>query len=195
MAIIAVCGSLRKESNTNKLVKKVADASGFDYELINLSGMEIKPCTGCGECIMNEGTCIINDDMNPLCDKLMKADALIIGSPTYYMDISGAIKCFIDRSMPIFYRGVGPDYSPDLPVLGKRPLAGKPAVTVTTVAGSGHERTKETLKIFVDGINKMQLAAEIAEAIGMNDVDDMPEVMKRAEEAGQKLGKMLKHTC
>lgn len=195
MAIIAVRGSLRKESNTNKLVKKVADASGFDYELINLSGMEIKPCTGCGECIMNEGTCIINDDMNPLCDKLMKADALIIGSPTYYMDISGAIKCFIDRSMPIFYRGVGPDYSPDLPVLGKRPLAGKPAVTVTTVAGSGHERTKETLKIFVDGINKMQLAAEIAEAIGMNDVDDMPEVMKRAEEAGQKLGKMLKHTC
>jgi len=195
MAIVAVCGSLRDESNTNKLVKKVADASGFDYELINLSGMEIKPCTGCGECIMNEGTCIINDDMNPLCDKLMKADALIIGSPTYYMDISGAIKCFIDRSMPIFYRGVGPDYSPDLPVLGKRPLAGKPAVTVTTVAGSGHERTKETLKIFVDGINKMQLAAEIAEAIGMNDVDDMPEVMKRAEEAGQKLGKMLKHTC
>jgi multimeric flavodoxin WrbA len=195
MAIVAVCGSLRDESNTNKLVKKVAEASGFDYELINLSGMEIKPCTGCGACIMNEGTCIINDDMNPLCDKLMKADALIIGSPTYYMDVSGAIKCFIDRSMPIFYRGVGPDYSPDLPVLGKRPLAGKPAVTVTTVAGSGHERTKETLKIFVDGINKMQLAAEIAEAIGMNNVDDMPEVMKRAEEAGQKLGKMLKHTC
>lgn len=195
MAIIAVCGSLRKESNTNKLVKKVAEASGYDFEVIDLAGMEIKPCTGCGECIMNEGTCIINDDMNPLCDKLMKADALIIGSPTYYMDISGAIKCFIDRSMPIFYRGVGPDYSPDLPVLGKRPLAGKPAVTVTTVAGSGHERTKETLKIFVDGINKMQLAAEIAEAIGMNDVDDMPEVMKRAGEAGQKLGKMLKHTC
>jgi len=195
MAIIAVCGSLRKESNTNKLVKKVAEASGYDFEVIDLAGMDIKPCTGCGECIMNEGTCIINDDMNPLCDKLMKADALIIGSPTYYMDISGAIKCFIDRSMPIFYRGVGPDYSPDLPVLGKRPLAGKPAVTVTTVAGSGHERTKETLKIFVDGINKMQLAAEIAEAIGMDDVDDMPEVMKRAGEAGKKLGKMLKHTC
>jgi len=195
MAIIAVCGSLRKESNTNRLVKKVAEASGYDFEVIELAGMDIKPCTGCGECIMNEGTCIINDHMNPLCDKLMKADALIIGSPTYYMDISGAIKCFIDRSMPIFYRGVGPDYSPDLPVLGKRPLAGKPAVTVTTVAGSGHERTKETLKIFVDGINKMQLAAEIAEAIGMDDVDDMPEVMKRAGEAGKKLGKMLKHTC
>jgi multimeric flavodoxin WrbA len=192
MAIVAVCGSLRKESNTNKLVKKVAEASGYDYELIALTGMDIKPCTGCGECIMNEGSCIINDGMQPIYDKLMKADGLIIGSPTYYMDISGAIKCFIDRSMPIFYRGVGPDYSPDLPVLGKRPLAGKPAVTVTTVAGSGHERTRETLKIFVDDINKMTLVAEVAEAIGMNDVDDMPEVIKRAEEAGKKLGKVFK---
>jgi multimeric flavodoxin WrbA len=192
MAIVAVCGSLRKESNTNKLVKKVAEASGYDYELINLAAMDIKPCTGCGECIMNEGSCVINDGMQPIYDKLMKADGLIIGSPTYYMDISGAIKCFIDRSMSIFYRGVGPDYSPDLPVLGKRPLAGKPAVTVTTVAGSGHERTRETLKIFVDDINKMTLVAEVAEAIGMNDVDDMPEVIKRAEEAGKRLGKVFK---
>jgi len=192
MKIVAVCGSLRKESNTNKLVKKVAESSGCDYELINLAGLDIKPCTGCGECIMNEGICVIDDGMQPIYNRLMKADALIIGSPTYYMDISGAIKCFIDRSMPIFYRGVGPEYSPDLPVLGKRPLAGKPAVTVTTVAGAGHERTKETLKIFVDDINKMKIYAEIAEAVGMNDVDDMPEVMKRAEEAGRKLGKSLK---
>jgi len=194
MAIVAVCGSLRKESNTNKLVKKVAEASGYDYEIIDLAGMDIKPCTGCGECIMNEESCVIQDGMQPVYDKLMKADGLIIGSPTYYMDISGAIKCFIDRSMPIFYRGVGPDYSPDLPVLGKRPLAGKPAVTVTTVAGAGHERTKETLKLFVDDINKMSLVAEIAEAIGMNDVDDMPEVMKRAEEAVKKLGKVFKRS-
>jgi multimeric flavodoxin WrbA len=195
MAIIAVCGSLRKESNTNKLVKKIAEASGYEYEIIDLAGMDIRPCTGCGECMMNEGSCIINDDMQPVYNKLMKADALVIGSPTYYMDISGAIKCFIDRSMPIFYRGVGPDYSPDLPVLGKRPLAGKPAVTVTTVAGAGHERTKETLRLFVDAINKMALVAEVAEAIGMNDVDDMPEVMKRAEEAGKKLGQVFKRAC
>jgi multimeric flavodoxin WrbA len=195
MAIIAVCGGLRKESNTNKLVKKVAEASGYDCEIIELAGVDIKPCTGCGECIMNEGSCIIKDGMQPIYDKLMKADGLIIGSPTYYMDISGAIKCFIDRSMPIFYRNLGPEYNPNMPWLGKRPLAGKPAVTVTTVAGGGHERTRETLKIFVDDINHMALVAEVAEAIGMNDVDDMPEVMKRAAEAGMKLGKVFKRAC
>jgi len=195
MAIIAVCGGLRKESNTNKLVKKIAEASGCDYALIELAGIDIKPCTGCGECMMNEGNCVIKDGMQPIYDKLMKADGLIIGSPTYYMDISGAIKCFIDRSMPIFYRDVGPEYNPNMPWLGKRPLAGKPAVTVTTVAGGGHERTRETLKIFVDDINKMALVAELAEVIGMNDVDDMPEVMKRAEEAGRQLGKVFKRVC
>ena len=195
MAIIAVCGGLRKESNTNKLVKKVAEASGYDCEIIELAGVDIKPCTGCGECIMNEGSCIIKDGMQPIYDKLMKADGLIIGSPTYYMDISGAIKCFIDRSMPIFYRNLGPEYNPNMPWLGKRPLAGKPAVTVTTVAGGGQERTGETLKIFVDDINHMALVAEVAEAIGMNDVDDMPKVMKRAAEAGMKLGKVFKRAC
>jgi hypothetical protein len=97
--------------------------------------------------------------------------------------------------MPIFYRDVGPEYNPNMPWLGKRPLAGKPAVTVTTVAGGGHERTRETLKIFVDDINKMALVAEVAEVIGMNDVDDMPDVMKRAEEAGGKLGKVFKRAC
>jgi multimeric flavodoxin WrbA len=140
---------------------------------------------------MNEGNCVIDDDMQKLYDKLMDADALIIGSPTYYMDISGAIKCFIDRSMPIFYRGVGPDYRPDLPVLGKRPLAGKPAIPVTTVAGAGHERAIETLRVFVGDINKMNVVAEIAEVVGMDDVNDLPEVIKRVEVAGKKLGKIL----
>jgi hypothetical protein len=38
----------------------------------------------------------------------------------------------------------------------------------------------------------MSVVAELAEPVGMNDVDDMPEVMARAEEAGKKLGKALK---
>ena len=195
MKILVICGGMREESNTNKLVRKVAESSGCDYDIAELGKLEIKPCTGCAECMMYEGKCPIQDDMQPLYQKMLDADAIVLGSPTYYMDISGAIKCFIDRSMPIFYRDVGPEYNPNMPWLGKRPLAGKPAVTVTTVAGGGHERTRETLKIFVDDINKMALVAEVAEVIGMNDVDDMPEVIKHAEEAGKQLGKVFKRVC
>ncbi len=191
MKILAVCGSFRNESNTNKLVKKIAESSGCDFELIYLSKLEIKPCTGCGECMMNEGNCVIDDGMQDIYGKLMVADALIVGSPTYYMDISGAIKCFIDRSMAIFYRGIGPEYNPDLPVLGQRPLAGKPAIPVTTVAGAGHERALETIRLFVGDIIKMIVVAEVAEVVGIDDVNDKPEVMKRAEAAGKKLGEFL----
>ena len=190
MKILGICGSLREESNTNKLVKKVVESSGCEYELIYLAGKDIKPCTGCAHCMMNDGECAIKDDMQPLYEKILNADALVVGSPTYFLDVSGAVKCFIDRNMALYYRGIGPDA--EIEVLGKRPLSGKPAVSITTVAGGGHERTKETLKMFLDYCHKMKLVAELAEPIGMNDVDDMPEVMQRAEEAGKKLGAALK---
>jgi len=191
MKILGICGSLREESNTNKLVKKVVESSGCEHELIYLAGKDIKPCTGCAHCMMNDGECAVKDDMQPLYEKILTADALVVGSPTYFLDVSGAVKCFIDRNMALYYRGIGPDA--EIEVLGKRPLSGKPAVSITTVAGGGHERTKETLKMFLDYCHKMKLVAELAEPIGMNDVDDMPEVMKRAEEAGKKLGVALKN--
>jgi multimeric flavodoxin WrbA len=190
MKILGICGSLREESNTNKLVQKVVESSGCEYELINLAGKDIKPCTGCAHCMMNDGECAIKDDMQPLYDKILNADALVVGSPTYFLDVSGAVKCFIDRNMALYYRGIGPDA--EIAVLGKRPLSGKPAVSITTVAGGGHERTKETLKMFLDYCHKMKIVAELAEPVGMNDVHDMPEVLKRAEEAGKKLGNALK---
>ncbi len=191
MKVLAICGSHREESNTNKIVKRVAESSGIDFELVEVSKLEIKPCTGCAACMMNEGQCVIDDDMQGVYDALMETDALIIGSPTYYMDVSGAVKSLIDRSMAIYYRGVGPEYNPDMPWMGQRPLADKPAVVVTTVAGGGHERTLETLTMCIGDIHRMKLVAKIAEVVKMDDVDDMPEVMQRAEDAGRKLGQAL----
>ena len=190
MKVLGICGSFRDESNTNKLVKKVAEASGCEHELIYLAQKDIKPCTGCAHCMMNDGECAVKDDMQGIYEKLMQADALIVGAPTYFLDVSGAVKCFIDRNMALYYRGIGPDA--EIEVLGKRPFTGKPAVAITTVAGAGHERTIETLKIFLDYCHKMNVVALLAEPVGMNDVSDMPEVMKRAEDAGKKLGAALK---
>ena len=192
MKIIAICGSYREESNTNKLVKKIAESSGYKFELIYLSKLEVRPCSGCAMCMMNEGQCAIADDMQGINEKLMNADGLIVGSPTYFMDVSGAIKCFIDRSSAIFYRGVGLEYHPDMPWLGQRSLAGKPAVVVTTVAGGGHERAIETLSLCIGDIHRTTLVAKIAEVVRMDDINNMPEVLKRSEEAGKKLGEALK---
>ena len=192
MKILAICGSHREISNTNKIVKKVAEASGCEYDLVYLGKLDIKPCTGCANCMMNEGQCAVNDDMQGIYEKLMETDALMLGGLTYFMDISGAVKDFIDRSSAIFYRGVGPEYKPDMPWLGQRPLYKKPAIVVTTVAGGGHERAMETLSMCIGDIHQMNLIAKLAEVVKMDDVDDLPEVLKRAEEAGKKLGEALK---
>ena len=191
MSILAICGGMRQDSNTNKLVKKIAAASGHEYEVVDFGNMDVKPCNGCMECMMNEGLCPIEDDIKPLYDKLMQADAIIIGTPTYYENISGAVKCMIDRSMALNYRGIGPVFDPDMPFMGNRPLAGKPGVAVTTVAGAGHDKCMEALMMCLNGY-RLNMVAKIAEPVGMDDVNDLPEVLQKAEEAGKKLGEALK---
>jgi multimeric flavodoxin WrbA len=192
MKVLGICGSLREISNTNRLVKKAAESSGEDFELVYLAGKTIKPCTGCGNCLMNEGKCAIDDDMTEINEKIVQADAIIIGGPTYFMDINGALKDVIDRSSATFYLGIGPDYNPEMPWLGQRPMAGKPAIIITTVAGGGHERAIETLRVCVEDIYKMNIIEKLAEPVKMDDVDDLPEVMGRAEAAGKKLGEAMK---
>jgi multimeric flavodoxin WrbA len=191
MKVLAIGGSMREDSNTNKLVKKIAEATGTEYELLELTRLTIKPCTGCMECMMNEGQCPIDDDMQEIYDKLMKTDALIVGSPTYYLDVSAAVKAIIDRSMALNYRGIGPMAHEDMPWLGQHPLTGKLGVALVTVAGAGHERALESLKIWMADCHCLELVAQLAEPIGMGDVDDMPEVIQRAVDAGKKLGEAL----
>jgi multimeric flavodoxin WrbA len=146
--------------------------------------------------------------MQELYDTIMEADAIIIGSPTYYMNVSGVVKCFLDRKFALYFRGIGP---PGSPYTGQRPLAGRPAVGVITAGETGHEWAIETLRHHFEinqmnvigdewaietlrhhfEINQMNVIGEIVEVVGVNDVNDMPDVMDRAEMVGKKLGEML----
>ena len=187
MKVLGICGSLREESNTNKIVKKVAEFSGCAFELIYLTKTNVKPCTGCLHCEKNNGTCIVQDGMQAVYDKLLYADGIILGSPTYRWDISGAVKCFMDRTIALNYRN---STSGAHSYMGQRPLAGRPAVGVITAGETGHEWAMETLRHHFE-INQMNVVGEIVEVVGMNDVNAMPDVMERAEMVGKKLGEML----
>jgi multimeric flavodoxin WrbA len=191
MHIAAVCGSMREESNTNKLIRTVAESAGIDCEFIELGRLNIKPCTGCSMCMMNEGACPIDDDMQEVYGKLLAADGFIIGGPTYFMDISGAVKDFIDRTMATKYRDIGPAYNEDMPWLGTVPFHDKPAVLVVTTAGGYHDRAIESLKLAFDDCHRMRIVEQVAEIVGMNDVSDLPEAIERARAAGKKLASAL----
>jgi len=191
MQIVAVCGSMREESNTNKLIRIVAEAAGIDCDFIELGSLNIKPCTGCSMCMMNEGECPIDDDMQAVYDKLLAADGFIIGGPTYFMDISGAVKNFTDRTMAVKYRDIGPAYNEDMPWLGTVPFNDKPTVLVVTTAGGYHDRAIESLKLAYDDCHRVRIVEQVAEIVGMNDVDDLPEALERARAAGKKLAQAL----
>lgn len=84
------------------MLKTVLNATGYNYELVILKDKNIKPCNACGSCYKSH-KCIVNDDMQELYDKLSKADIIVLGSPTYFDNVSSYMKIFMDRCLPLYF--------------------------------------------------------------------------------------------
>ncbi len=97
---IAIVGSPRKNGNTEILAKhtlKAIGEEGLDTELIRLSGLDIKPCTACMVCKIEE-RCPIDDDLWPIYIRMKEADAIILASPVYFGSATAQIKALMDRA-------------------------------------------------------------------------------------------------
>ena len=97
--ILGIVGSKRKNGNTSFLIQKTIEAAreeGIETELIFLSDYTIAGCTGCEGC-KNSYKCVVNDDMQKIYPRLLEADAIILGSPTYFYNVTADVKAFIDR--------------------------------------------------------------------------------------------------
>jgi multimeric flavodoxin WrbA len=102
MKAIAFNGSPRKNGNTNAALKAVLEEikkEGIKVELIQMGSANLRGCTACGACGRNKDEkCIIDDELNGWIQKMKKADAIIIGSPTYFGGLTAQTKSFIDRA-------------------------------------------------------------------------------------------------
>jgi multimeric flavodoxin WrbA len=103
MKVVAFNGSPRREGNTAFLLNRVLcqlSGEGIETELIQLGGARIHGCGACYKCMGNkDGHCSVTDDQaNEFVDKIVAADGLLIGSPTYFADITTETKAFIDRA-------------------------------------------------------------------------------------------------
>ena len=103
MNVVAFCGSARKNGNTALLLATVLEPlrqAGVETELVELAGSKIRGCKACMVCFKEQdGTCAIKGDMvNECIAKMRKADGIILGSPTYFADVSTEMKALIDRS-------------------------------------------------------------------------------------------------
>ena len=102
MKAVAINGSPRKGGNTEQMLNIVLDTikkSGIETKLIQIGGTNIHGCRGYWACAkIKNGKCAFNDDiLNELLDEVYSADALILGTPSYFADMTPELKAFIDR--------------------------------------------------------------------------------------------------
>lgn len=209
MKILGISGSPRKENKSGvyKLVSTVLENSGVDYEIVSLRGKSISGCIACLGCV-KDNICKVEDDLSELREKIVEADAFVIGAPNYYSTLNVATHALLERWFQ-FRHQTGDT------------LWGKLAVTVGVGGTSGSfpadDLEKFLLYNFIETVAKVsgQGAAscyscgygescqvgiplmmhgpdvKITEDI-IPDVTKQPDVMAAAEEAGKLLGERLR---
>ena len=103
MKVLAINGSARKDGNTAIMLRTALaeiEAAGIGTELVQLHGKNIHGCIACMKCWeRKDGHCAVkNDPLNELLDKMTAADGMLIGSPTYFANVTSNIKSLIDRA-------------------------------------------------------------------------------------------------
>jgi multimeric flavodoxin WrbA len=103
MKVVAVNGSARKGGNTAQLIEAAfapLREAGIECELIELAAKDVRGCTACRKCFeTKDGLCHGRKDyLVEIMPKLWEADAILLGSPTYFSDVTTEMKALIDRT-------------------------------------------------------------------------------------------------
>jgi len=97
MKILGISGSPRAGSTTDLLVQEVlAGVEGCETEFVSLAGKRIGPCIACLGCV-KDNVCVLDDDLRPLRDKIVEANAYVIGGANYFMNLNALTHCFMER--------------------------------------------------------------------------------------------------
>ncbi|MDR2502369.1 MAG: flavodoxin family protein [Oscillospiraceae bacterium] len=103
--ILAINGSPRAGGNTYQMLFAVlseCERAGHETELFHAGGRTVSGCLGCGYCRRNPGKCSRADWVDgELYQKMAAADAIVIGSPTYFSDLTAETKAILDRTGPM----------------------------------------------------------------------------------------------
>ncbi len=147
MKVVAFNGSPKVNGNTAQSIRIVfeeLEKEGIETELVQLGGQKVFGCSDCKRCRENKNNrCARQDDnMNYFIEKMIEADGIIIGSPTYFSNVTTEVKALIDRCG--YVAGAN----------GKVWLRGKVGAPVVSVRRAGSNFTYSAINFFF-GINEM----------------------------------------
>lgn len=180
MKVLGISGSMRKDGNTSILVKEIlkhCESGGLKTEFVSLAGKKIHPCLGCEKCKEKKWCVIENDDWDKIIQKVLDADVLIIGSPTYYYDVCGHVKNFIDRTYSLYH---------------DRKLAGRKGVAVAIHANKGATRTIQTLEGFLSTHEFSSLGSVKGTGYHEGDILKDAEALQKAKKTADKIIRLVK---
>ncbi|MEI7856054.1 MAG: flavodoxin family protein [Methanomicrobiales archaeon] len=180
MKVLGISGSMRKDGNTAALVNvilKRCHSAGITTEFVSLAGKKIHPCLGCEKCKEKKWCVIGNDDWDDIARKILDCDVLVIGSPTYYYDVCGHVKNFIDRTYSLYH-----DHK----------LAGRKGVAVAIHANKGASRTIQTLEGFLSTHEFSSLGSVKGNGYHEGDVLADEDAVEKAEKIADKIIRLVK---
>ena len=97
MKALAINGSPRKGGNVEILLRRALEpifAAGHETEIVQIGGARLRGCTACGDCGRNlNKRCVLEDDgFNEVFAKMLEADAILIGTPAYFADMTADVR-------------------------------------------------------------------------------------------------------
>lgn len=123
MKIVVLNGSPRNNGTVASLLKAATQPLAAAHEIVWIDAckLNMKCCTACMAC-REKGACILpEDDAHIVGKKIQEADALVIGTPTHWGNMSAPLKLLFDRNVPVFM-GESPMGMPVPQQKGKRVL-------------------------------------------------------------------------
>ncbi len=178
--IFAVIGSHRRNGNSYSLVKKVFESTCVDHEILQLADKKIQFCTLCEKCM--EDDCVLEDDVNGIIRKMLKADGFVFAVPKY-LDAPSKFLAFLERLDTITHMRrhmsySGPPKNPDYALIP----GGKP-FCLFALSGRG-KFSKKDLHTIVD----------YTESLGLRLVKhDLPPFIAVNVKAGDEKGEVLEN--
>ena len=97
MTILGFSSSPIIGGNVDRMVKVILGKSEKSTEFFNLSELSFGPCRACAHLCAGDNLCKLDDELNSLYSKILSAEAIVLGTPTYFSNMNGFMAIFLER--------------------------------------------------------------------------------------------------
>jgi multimeric flavodoxin WrbA len=97
LTILGFSSSPVIDGNVDRMVKAILEKSGKSTEFFNLSELSYGPCRACAHLCAGDNLCKLDDDLKHLYSKILSAEAIVLGTPTYFSNMNGFMAIFLER--------------------------------------------------------------------------------------------------